>query len=181
LTYRAAILSADEEKDLVGHIEVLPFKPFEFHGYLGKRRIVSFGWRYDYSRQRLGEAGPVPPFLVALRDKVAKEASFEAEDFGQALVTEYSPGAAIGWHRDKAAFADVLAVSLGSPCILRFRRRIASGWERRSVDVQPRSLYVLGGPARHAWEHSIPAVSALRYSVTFRSLTSSPGRVPQKR
>jgi alkylated DNA repair dioxygenase AlkB len=179
--YRGSIVSADEEKDLVGQFGGLPFKPSEFHGFLGKRRIVSFGWRYNYATHRLGETAPMPAFLVALRDRAAKAASFDPEDFRQALITEYSPRTAIGWHRDKAVFAEVLAVSLRSPCLLRFRKRIDEGWERHSVEVQPRSLYVLRGPARHVWEHSIPPVSTLRYSVTFRSLASPPGRAPQAR
>jgi alkylated DNA repair dioxygenase AlkB len=159
----------------------LPFKPFEFHGYFGKRRIVSFGWRYDYATERLGEVAPMPAFLVALRDKAAMAASVAADDFRQALITEYSPGAAIGWHRDKAVFDEVLAVSLGSPCVLRFRRRIGERWERRSIDVEPRSLYLLRGPARSEWEHSIRPVLALRYSVTLRSLASSPAHVSRGR
>jgi hypothetical protein len=56
-----------EERDWVREIEALPFKPFEFHGYLGKRRIVSFGWRYDYSGRALRPSTPIPDFLAPLR------------------------------------------------------------------------------------------------------------------
>jgi alkylated DNA repair dioxygenase AlkB len=132
--------------------------------------VVSFGWRYDYASKRLGEAAPLPAFLAPLRDRAAGAASAEADHFQQALVTEYASGTAIGWHRDKAVFGEVLAVSLGSACLLRFRRRAAERWERQSLAVQPRSLYALRGSARSEWEHSIPPVEALRYSVTFRSL-----------
>jgi alkylated DNA repair dioxygenase AlkB len=142
--------------------------------------VVSFGWRYDYGSRRLGEAAPMPAFLAALRDRAANAALMPPDRFQQALVTEYTPGAAIGWHRDKAVFAEVLAVSLGSVCLLRFRRREGAGWDRRSLSVEPRSLYVLRGPARCDWEHSIPPVAALRYSVTFRSLAAAPARAPQE-
>jgi alkylated DNA repair dioxygenase AlkB len=87
----------------------------------------------------------------------------------QILVTEYAPGASIGWHRDKPMFEDVIAISLLAPCILRFRRKQGDGWERASVGIGPRSAYRLRGPARREWEHSIPPLARLRYSVTFRN------------
>jgi len=86
------------------------------------------------------------------------------------LLTEYKPGASIGWHKDRAVFDDVVGVSLLSPCNFRFRRKNGETWERRSLNVEPRSIYLLRGPSRTEWEHSIPGVDALRYSVTFRSL-----------
>jgi alkylated DNA repair dioxygenase AlkB len=97
-------------------------------------------------------------------------AGLAPEALVHALVNEYPPGAPIGWHRDKAAFGQVVGVSLLSPCTLRFRRPDGSGWERRSLTLEPRSAYWLAGEARLAWEHSIPPVEALRYSVTFRTL-----------
>jgi alkylated DNA repair dioxygenase AlkB len=87
--------------------------------------------------------------------------------------------AGIGWHRDKAEFADVIAVSLGAPCTLRFRRKVGLGWQRATQRVNPRSAYLLRGPARSEWEHSIPALERLRYSVTFRSLADKAGTRPR--
>src|SRR5436190_2905173 len=159
----------DEERAWVAAIEALPFKPFEFHGYLGKRRIVSFGWRYDYAGHTLRASEPMPDFLLPLRERAADLAGLDARVLQQALVTEYEPGVTIGWHRDKPMFEDVLALSFLSPCRLRLRRKRASGWERWAADIAPRSLYRLSGPARHDWEHSIPPVPARRYSVTFRT------------
>lgn len=95
-----------------------------------------------------------------------------ARDYQHALITEYGPGAAIGWHRDKGVFGDVIGISLLSPCLFRFRRKANSTWERYSLTAEPRSAYLLRGAARTEWEHSIPAVDALRYSITFRSLRS---------
>src|SRR6185437_1327114 len=86
------------------------------------------------------------------------------------LVTEYAPGAAIGWHKDKAVFGEVVGISLLSSCVFRLRRRAGRTWERASFTAEPRSAYLLEGPARTEWEHSIPAVDRLRYSITFRSL-----------
>jgi alkylated DNA repair dioxygenase AlkB len=167
--YRENVVSDAEEAACVQAFETLPFKPFEFHGYLGKRRIVSFGWQYDYSEQDLRERAGLPDFLKPLRDRAADFAGLAPSSLRQALVTEYAPGAGIGWHRDKPMFEDVMAFSFVSPCTLRFRRKAGDAWDRSSITVAPRSLYLLRGPARTEWYHSIPALPALRYSVTFRN------------
>jgi alkylated DNA repair dioxygenase AlkB len=168
--YRDDVLTAQEERASVENFKALPFKPFEFHGYLGKRRIVSFGWRYDYAGRTLRQSAPLPDFLLPLRERAAEVAGLAGDLLQQALVTEYAPGAPIGWHRDKPEFGDVVAFSFLSPCRLRLRRRKDTGWERWAVDVQPRSAYLMRGPARHDWEHSIPPLETLRYSLTFRTL-----------
>ena len=162
LSYRPDLISAGEERELVDRFAGLSFKPFEFRGYFGKRRVVFYGWRYDFNDRSLGEAEPMPPFLLPLRDKAAALMGVEAETLPHALVTEYAPGAAIGWHRDRPEFANVAGVSLLSRCTFRLRRRHGSKWERRSFVAEPRSAYVLQGPARTEWEHSIPAVESLR-------------------
>jgi len=92
----------------------------------------------------------------------------------QVLVTEYEAGAAIGWHRDKAVFAEVIGISLLSACTFRLRRKAGTTWERASITAEPRSAYLLSGPSRTEWEHSIPAVEELRYSITFRSMRVDP-------
>jgi alkylated DNA repair dioxygenase AlkB len=167
--YRPEFLRPDEERDLVRHIAALPLKPFEFHGFTGNRRVVSFGWRYDFNERDLLQADDMPPFLLPLRERAAGLAGLPPTAYQHALVTEYAPGAAIGWHRDKAVFDEVVGVSLLSPCPFRFRRGNAGAWERVSVTIEPRSAYLLTGPARTEWEHSIPPVASLRYSITFRN------------
>ncbi|MDB5366161.1 MAG: alkylated repair protein, partial [Rhodospirillales bacterium] len=168
---RDELISPDEERALAERIAALDLKPFEFHGHLGKRRVVSFGFRYDYARRFVQESPPIPDFLLDLRQRAAEFASVPADGLQQVLINEYAPGAGVGWHRDKPEFEDVIAVSLLAPCRLRFRRKHGARWERLSHLVQPRSAYVLRGPARHDWEHSVPEVEALRYSVTFRNFT----------
>src|SRR5882762_1248832 len=128
--YRDGLISPDEEGALVERFASLPFRPFEFHGYLGKRRVVSFGWRYDYGERALRESAAIPSFLLPLRLRAAAFARIPADGLQQILVTEYARGAGIGWHRDKPMFEDVVAVSFLSPCTLRFRRRQAQVWER---------------------------------------------------
>jgi alkylated DNA repair dioxygenase AlkB len=170
LRYAEDVLSAAEEREAIGAIRELDLAPFQFHGYLGKRRVASFGWRYDYQGGGLQRAQAMPEFLAPLRARAATAAGLEADAFVQALVTEYAPGAGIGWHRDKPHFGKVAALSFAAGCSLRFRKSVAGGWERRALNVAPRSFYLLDGPARSAWEHSIAPTLALRYSVTFRTL-----------
>ena len=170
--YQAEILPIEEERELVERIRELPLKEFEFHGYIGKRRVFSYGWHYDFSDGRLHQTDEIPPFLHKLRERAATFAGLKPEDLPHALVTEYGPGAAIGWHRDKGVFGDVVGISRLSSCVFRLRRKISSGWERYSITIEPRSVYLLRGSARTDWEHSIPGVDALRYSITFRSLRS---------
>jgi alkylated DNA repair dioxygenase AlkB len=172
--YQPELLSPADEGALVGAVRALPLREFLFHGHVGRRRVVSFGWRYDFEAEALRPGEPIPPWLLGLRAAAAAFAGVEPGRLAQALVTEYDAGAAIGWHRDKGVFGDVVGVSLLAPCTFRLRRRAGAGWERASLTAEPRSAYLLRGPARTEWEHSIPPVAALRYSVTFRSLRASP-------
>lgn len=167
--YLEHLIGPAEENALISQFVGLPFKEFEFHGYLGKRRVVSYGWKYDFSARILNKVDDIPEFLHSLRQKAADFARVKATDLQQALVTEYSPGAGIGWHRDKAVFGDVIGVSLKSSCVFRLRRKIGTKFERASITAEPRSAYLLRGPSRTEWEHSIPGVDELRYSVTFRN------------
>jgi len=168
--YREEAITPSVERTLLDAFADLPFREFEFHGYQGKRRVVSFGWKYDFEERKVHRAEELPPFLHTLRDTAARFAEIGSDRLVPALVTEYSAGAAIGWHRDKDVFGDIVGISLLAPCTFRLRRKSAASWDRVSITVEPRSAYLLRGPARWDWEHSIPGVPALRYSVTFRSL-----------
>jgi alkylated DNA repair dioxygenase AlkB len=179
-SYRDKLFTTAQERNFIGIFESLPFKPFEFHGYLGNRRVVSFGWRYDYAGRRLHLTEPIPAFLDPLKQIAAGFSGLGADGFEHALVTEYAPGAGIGWHRDKPMFEDVVALSFGAACRLRLRRKIGTSWQRHVQIVVPRSGYALQGDARHIWEHSIPPVTELRYSVTFRNFGAERGQAGTK-
>jgi alkylated DNA repair dioxygenase AlkB len=171
MKYTDDIVSPAEEKKLVAFITTLPLKPFEFVGGLkGNRRVVSFGWRYDFGSHTMDKAEAIPDALIGLRDKAAAFAGLPAERMQHALVTEYAPGAGIGWHKDRPVFEQVVGISLVAPCLFRLRRKAGAKWERKSFTAHPRSAYLLSGASRHGWEHSIPPMRELRYSVTFRSL-----------
>jgi alkylated DNA repair protein (DNA oxidative demethylase) len=170
LSYRPGFLSGIEEAALLEQIAALPFRPFEFQGFLGKRETVSFGWSYRFDGSGLARAEPIPNWLLPIRGRAAAFAGLTPDALEQALLIRYGEGAGLGWHRDRPVFDDVLGISLLAPAPLRFRRKAGTKWERYTLEVEPRSLYLLRGPARSLWEHSIPPVAALRYAITFRSM-----------
>jgi alkylated DNA repair dioxygenase AlkB len=172
LRYYPDFISVDEEHELIDQIRRLPLVPFQFGVFEGKRRVAWFGWRYDYSQHQLKQADPIPTWIAPVIGKVESLASLPSSSIVQILCTEYDIGVGIGWHRDKPHFGDVFGLSLASACKLRFRRKTSSKWERFTLDALPRSLYSMTGEARHVWEHSIPAVQHLRYSITFRTMAS---------
>lgn len=170
MRYAENIISPEAEHALAAFIAALSLKPFEFtSGFQGNRRVVSFGWRYDFNSQQIHKADDMPAPLLFLRRQAAGFAGTAADSFQQVLVTEYAPGAGIGWHKDRPVFGEIIGVSLLAPCNFRLRRKSGSSWERASLNAQPRSAYLLSGRSRTEWEHSIPAVNRLRYSVTFRN------------
>jgi len=177
--YRPDFVDAGEEEDLVGLIRGLSFQEVRMHGVIARRRIVQFGWRYHFDRRGLDGGEPLPRWLDPLQDRAAVLAGLMPKQLSEVLVTEYTPGATIGWHRDAPPFGVVVGVSLHAACRMRFRRGDGATRERAECQLDPRSAYVLQGPARSEWQHSIPAVTRLRYSITFRTL-KSPRAVAQR-
>lgn len=167
--YRPEVISTDEERELVGLFESLPLEPFEFHGYQANRRIFTYGHRYIFAGQKPRADAGIPSALRPLTEIANAISGVPAEQFEQVMVTEYPPGAGIGWHRDRPTFDDIVAISFLAPCALRLRRREGEGWERQSVLVEPRSAYLLHGPVRNRWQHSIAAMDRRRFSVTLRT------------
>lgn len=153
--YEREFIGLNEEAGLVDAIGRVEFSNFEMRGVVARRRVAFFGRSYDSDG---AVTPPLPAFLLPLREKVASWAGRETAAFEMALINEYPPGAPIGWHRDAPQYDVVAGISLLSACRMRFRER--------------RSAYLLTGPSRTAYEHHIPAVEALRYSITFRTLRS---------
>jgi alkylated DNA repair dioxygenase AlkB len=168
--YSDGLIDSDEESALVTAIQDLNFAPYEFRGVQARRRVVSFGSRLGYQTRRLERAPAIPTFLTNLQAKAAHFAGVAPDDFKQVLLSEYSPGTPIGWHKDRAIYGVVVGVSLLSAAMFRFRLPTAQGWIRQFQPLEARSIYLLSGAARDHWQHSIPAVPALRYSITFRTL-----------
>jgi alkylated DNA repair dioxygenase AlkB len=173
LRYAADFVSPAIEQELILGIQTLPLQPFQFGEFEGKRRVASFGFRYDYDLRQLQRAEPIPVWLAKI---VASVETFggPATRIQQVLCTEYGVGVGIGWHRDKPHFDEIFGLSLGSACKFRFRKRSGKTWDRFKIDAEPRSIYMMTGASRQIWEHSIPAVEAPRYSITFRTMTNGP-------
>jgi DNA oxidative demethylase len=169
--YHPDWLSGEEDATLVGHIEALRFAEVRMHGVVAKRKVVHFGWDYGYDSWTISRTDPAPDWLLPLRVRAAGALGAAPEALEEILVTRYEPGAGIGWHRDAPMFGPVvLGVSLLGTCRMRFQRTVAGQRETAEAVLSPRSLYVLAGTARFAWQHSIPPAKELRYSITFRTL-----------
>jgi alkylated DNA repair dioxygenase AlkB len=177
--YLPDVLTVAEEARLVERFEALPLKPFEFHGYLGNRRIFTFGHKYMFAGADPGEDRSIPDHMRPLMEIAAKISGQPAESFAQLMVTEYAPGAGIGWHLDRPNYEDIVSISFLAPCALRLRRKSGDGWERRTARIEPRSAYLLHGAVRNDWQHSIAPMDRLRYSVTLR--TFKPGKADAPR
>jgi alkylated DNA repair dioxygenase AlkB len=176
LAYHPAVLSEGQERALLDLCQAMEFEPVVIHGQAAKRTVRHFGVGYQYGSGVLTETDPLPSDLADLRDRCAALAAVPTDRLAEALITRYPPGAGIGWHRDAPAFGPtVVGVSLLSACTMRFQRRVRG--ERRvfELELEPRSVYVLGGSVRAVWQHSIPPVEDPRYSVTFRSVRSAVG------
>merc|ERR1712039_897122 len=128
----------------------------------------------------------------------------------QLTVNEYQPGVGIASHCDAhSAFEDgIVALTLGSGIVMEFRRpRLDSGGKisvgrhhrlapppeesiqavvQKNVWLPPRSLLVMSGEARYAWQHGIawrktdclvtgqPIARSRRISMTFRAARHEP-------
>jgi alkylated DNA repair protein (DNA oxidative demethylase) len=171
---RSDFITSAEEAALIDFIRTISFGEVRMHGVAAKRRVAQFGWRYSFETYRLTPAAAVPAPLLPLRDSAAILAKVQAAQFAQVLVTEYAPGAGIGWHRDAPPFGIVAGVSLGSACRIRLRTGEGESLRVVGLELPPRSIYLLTGSARKEWQHMIPPVHNLRWSITFRTLRRPP-------
>ncbi len=177
LDYREDMIGGAEERGLIECLSAEELTPFRFQGWLSNRKTRSFGWRYDFDDASFTRAEAVPAWLDSLRASAAEFASVAPEDFVHVLLARYDPGAGIGWHKDRDVFEQVVGVSLGASAVLRFRQRTPTGFRRASIEVAPRSAYLLSGEARWEWEHRITPGDQLRFSITFRTLSEKGRRI----
>jgi alkylated DNA repair dioxygenase AlkB len=169
-TYISEFVTEQEERELLGIIAGIEFREFQMHGVTAKRRIAHFGWHYSFDSHALSPASPMPEGLEDVRRRAAVLAGIEPSAFAETLITEYTPGAGIGWHRDAPPFGIIAGLSLAGACRMRFQKGKGDERHTAAVDLEPRSCYVIAGDARTKWQHMIPPTKALRYSITFRSL-----------
>ena len=178
--YEPDFLTEGEEDDLLQAIAGVEFSRVEMHGGIARRRIAQYGVTYGFDARRSAPGAPIPPWLAPLRARAAAWAGVDADALAEALVTEYPVGAPIGWHRDAPMFGDVIGISLAGSCRMKFRPYVppkelgAPGRAARrathELELARRSVYLMRGIVRRDFEHSIPPVGMLRYSVTFRTM-----------
>jgi len=171
LRYQRDFLGADEEASLLQLMRALPFHAARYKGYLARRRVVSFGGSFDYDTNTLRPAAALDDRLLPLRDRVADWLGVPSRSLAHVLVSEYAPGTPLGWHRDVPEFETIAGVSLGHEAVLRFRPyppEAATKDRVLELNVAPRSIYRISGAARWGWQHAVPPVKAMRWSITFR-------------
>ena len=180
--YRPEFISSEEEQELVKAIEELALGQVKMRGVASKRRVAHFGRTYGFETFKLGAAPAIPDFLLFLRDRAGELARCDPVLFAEALISEYPAGAGIGWHRDAPPFDIIVGISLLAECTMKFRpwpvlAKAAAAAQKRNKPIarvlEPRSAYILQGDARTKWQHHIPPMSRLRYSITFRTLRQS--------
>ena len=177
--HRDDFVTVEEESALLAQTQQIEFSTFEMRGVVARRRVAFFGLSYDKGD---APSRPLPEFLFALRIRLAAWAGVEPNAFAMSLINEYRPGAPIGWHRDAPQYGIVAGLSLLSPCRMRLRPCVSPGdaatqkirrVTTHEITLLPRSAYVMTGKSRSHYEHSIPAVEQLRYSITFRTLRAA--------
>jgi alkylated DNA repair dioxygenase AlkB len=172
MVYQREFLGADEEQHLARLVAALPLQEMNYKGSTARRRVVSYGGRYDFAANQLEAAAPLPAELEPLRARVARWVGVEPQAFTHCLVAEYRAGTPLGWHRDVPDFEDVVGVSLLAEAVMRLRPYSPEPPANSAVlklTVEPRSIYLLRGAARWAWQHSVAPTRALRYSITLRT------------
>ena len=174
--YHRNFISEAEEPELLREIQSLHLKSFKYYQFTGKRRIASFGWQYEFGKSEITTAPDMPAFLLPVRIRAGTLFNIDPNSLMQTSIIEYSTGSPIGWHRDISQFGVVVGISLGAACRMRFRKynRVRSSILKRdeilSIELEPRSLYLMSGASRELWQHSIPPVKDLRYSIMMRTL-----------
>jgi alkylated DNA repair dioxygenase AlkB len=170
LRYQPEFIDVAAERELVATIRTLPIQEAQYKEYRAKRRVMHFGGRYDFDRNELLPAAPIPQFLRVLRTRVIAWAGLDAEQLTQAVIAEYRAGTQLGWHRDVPLYETIVGVSLVGACRMRFRPYPADRTARcLDLRVAARSAYMMQGAARWDWQHCVAPTPALRYSITFRT------------
>jgi alkylated DNA repair dioxygenase AlkB len=178
--YQQNFISESEEHELIREIQKLNLTPFKYHQFTGKRRTASFGWQYEFGSNEITTAPDIPAFLLPVRTRAGTFFNIDPGTLIQTSIIEYSTGSPIGWHRDIPQFGIVVGISLGAACRMRFRKysrvrsKTLSRDEILSIELRPRSIYLMSGASREIWQHSIPPVKGLRYSIMMRTLRTKP-------
>jgi alkylated DNA repair dioxygenase AlkB len=185
--YHQNFLPEAEEQELIREIQKIQLAPFQYYQFTGKRRTASFGWQYEFGANEITAAPEMPPFLLPVRTRAGNLFDIDPNTLIQTSIIEYSIGSPIGWHRDIPHFGVVIGVSLGAACPMKFRK-YSRGRSKKlnrdevlSIELQPRSIYLMSGASRELWQHSIPPVKELRYAIMMRTLRAQPEKASRQK
>ena len=176
LALAPAFIGTDSERQLIALAAALPLSEARYKGYTARRRVFVYGapagGEVDGRSHQRATPAALPPPLLALREQFAAWAGVDPGAFVHVMVAEYQRGTPVGWHRDAPQHDLIAGVSLAGPARLRFRPWPPRGGGNDDVialELAPRSAYLMRDAARWGWQHSVPPVPALRYSVTMRT------------
>ncbi len=175
LVYKPDFITHEEEAYIISHLELIPLEAARVREYTAKRRHFNFGWNYDFEKKKLISGPPLPPFLKRLQIRIAKWLDISPKRVVEALVNEYSPGSPLGWHKDNEDFEHIVGISLAGWAQIKFRPIKQKDAKKNhkeiiTLDLEPRSAYIMQKDIRHKWLHSVSPTKVLRYSITFRTL-----------
>jgi alkylated DNA repair dioxygenase AlkB len=180
--YHRNFVSEAEEQELIREIQKLRLTPFKYYQFTGRRRTATFGWQYEFGTSEITKAPEIPAFILPVRIRAGNLFNIDPNHLLQTSIIEYTIGSPIGWHRDIHHFGVVVGISLGAACRMRFRKynrslsKTLNRDERASIELEPRSIYLMSGASREGWQHSIPPVRELRYAIIMRTLRGQPRR-----
>lgn len=172
-SYYDDFISVDEEAELLEVIAHLSLRPLIFQGFEAKRKVESYGYDYNFDNRTVSKGKPIPLGFSRVIGKIASLLNMQVDGIAEVLVTEYPTGSVINWHRDAPPFDIIVGLSLLADCKFQFRPYDKTLQSRSSIitlPVRQRSLYIMQGEARQAWEHKIRPVLQSRFSITFRTL-----------
>jgi alkylated DNA repair dioxygenase AlkB len=141
--YVPEFVTAEEERELIRQIENGTWT----HEFARRRQHYGIG----YGKQDFTNPSPLPSWIPMIARRIVSAGLFSRMPV-QALVNEYEPGQGISAHKDYEPFDEVASLSLASGCLMEFEKPKA---QRKVIWLEPRSLVVLMGDARHQWTHAI--------------------------
>ncbi|XP_010478904.1 PREDICTED: alkylated DNA repair protein alkB homolog 8 [Camelina sativa] len=167
-------VSVEEEQQLLAAVDARPWIG------LAKRRVQHYGYEFCYGTRNVDTKKPLgelPSFVSPILERISLFSNLDNDqsslDLDQLTVNEYPSGVGLSPHIDThSAFEDcIFSLSLAGPCIMEFRRYSVSTWKASTADAEklgdsscikkalylpPRSMLLLSGEARYAWNHYIP-------------------------
>ncbi len=176
LVYRPDFITEEEEELLLEFIsqqQLRHAKGGDEGQYESKRRYKHFGWGWSERKNELVPGPPLPRFLQRFSHRIEKWLSLPRDHVVEALINEYTPGTALGWHRDNEPFEHIIGISLNGWARMRFRPlswyQTKDSAQILNVELEPRSAYIMQKEVRWQWQHSVATTRTLRYSITFRT------------